>query len=179
MVEVDPATVTVADQGTDGIIQLIDKSGRAITLKRVAYREYDGTTIVIPKGDMEVWRFLNISGPPHPMHIHMCRFQVLGRQYFRVDGWNRPTRGTRKDQPLYYTSDATVEPHENGWKDVVRVAGHIVSPPMGEMVTVAAEFDTVGASVYHCHALEHEPHMIRPFVVLPTEIMHIMDEGHG
>ena len=45
-----------------------------------------------------------------------------------------------------------------------------------EVVDILVRFDTfAGRYMYHCHILEHEDHdMMRPFVVMPAELMPFM-----
>jgi len=55
--------------------------------------------------------------------------------------------------------------------------GSIGTTKFGEMVTIAIKFEEfTGRYMYHCHLLEHEDHeMMRPFVVLPQDILDMMD----
>lgn len=54
-------------------------------------------------------------------------------------------------------------------KDTVRVNPN-------EVVEIAVRFNTyAGRDMYHCHILEHEDRgMMRPFVTVPSELMHFM-----
>ncbi|WP_127934725.1 multicopper oxidase domain-containing protein [Nonomuraea polychroma] len=80
-------------------------------------------------------------------------------------------RGTTT--PIKFLRQGPLEGHEQGWKDVVRVQGV-------ELATVAGQFDRIGRYVYHCHILEHEMHMMRPFVVMPPEVLKLHPPGgHG
>jgi FtsP/CotA-like multicopper oxidase with cupredoxin domain len=95
-------------------------NGRSFDMDRVDER--------VPFGAVEVWRFVNGSAFPHPIHMHAVHFQVLSR----VGGRGR------------------VLPWEGGWKDTV-----LVYP--GEQVEVIARFDAHrGLFLLHCHNLEHE-----------------------
>ncbi|MBB5138566.1 spore coat protein A [Thermocatellispora tengchongensis] len=167
MVEVDPRKVKIP---STGVIQVKGPNGRVVTLKRVAGDYADGDAFVIPRGGRETWRFLSLGRPPHPMHLHMVRFQVLGRDIYDGSGWNAKIRGTTK--PIRYVRAGTVQPHERGWKDVVRLQDT-------ELVTVTGRFDQVGRYVYHCHILEHEMHMMRPYVVMPPEVLALHHHGTG
>jgi spore coat protein A len=46
-----------------------------------------------------------------------------------------------------------------------------------EVVDIAVRFEVfAGRYMYHCHILEHEDHdMMRPFVVMPEELMPFME----
>lgn len=79
-------------------------------------------------GATEVWRFGNVTGMAHPMHLHLVHFQVLDRD------------GAR---PL---------PEEVGWKDTV-----VVGPGEAVRV-IARFGGYRGRYVFHCHNLEHEDH---------------------
>jgi spore coat protein A len=83
---------------------------------------------------------------------------------------------------LRYIRPSVLDPHEQGWKDVVRIAAGIETPGRGEMVSVVGQFGsgtTTGRYVYHCHLLEHEHGMMRPFVVLPAKVMALNTHGGG
>jgi FtsP/CotA-like multicopper oxidase with cupredoxin domain len=82
----------------------------------------------VPLGETEIWSIRNDSGFPHPVHIHVGQFRILGRT------------GGRE----------ALMPWEAGLKDTV-----LVLP--GEEVDVAVRFDNYeGMFLLHCHNLEHE-----------------------
>lgn len=90
--------------------------------------EMDRIDETVAFGSTEVWRFVNESQFPHPVHMHEVQFQVLSRTGGR----------------------ARLEPWEAGWKDTV-----LLHP--GETVEVLATFDTHrGRYLMHCHNLVHE-----------------------
>jgi FtsP/CotA-like multicopper oxidase with cupredoxin domain len=62
-----------------------------------------------------------------------------------------------------------LDDNERGLKDTVRVNAN-------EVVDIVVRFATfAGRYMYHCHILEHEDHdMMRPFVVMPAELMPFM-----
>jgi FtsP/CotA-like multicopper oxidase with cupredoxin domain len=64
----------------------------------------------------------------------------------------------------------TLDNNERGLKDTVRVNPN-------EVVDIVVRFEIFcGRYMYHCHILEHEDHdMMRPFVVMPAELMPFMD----
>ncbi|WP_157245979.1 multicopper oxidase family protein [Nonomuraea typhae] len=174
MTEVDPATVTIPG---DGIVQVQGPDGQIKTLKRISKNFNDTANFLIERGQWEEWRFLDLGGPPHPMHLHAVDFHPVARDIYDVSGWSRAARGTTK--PIKYLRPGVLEPHELGRKDVIRAAGG--EGFTGELITIAVRFDAVGRFVYHCHTLEHEVHMMRPFVVMPTEMMTFGGHpaGHG
>jgi spore coat protein A len=96
------------------------------------------------KGDIEEWSIYNFTADAHPIHLHLVRFEVIGR--VGIDG----SPSGVGDLP---------EPWETGYKDTV-----IAYP--GEITRVRAKFDIAGLYVWHCHILEHEDNeMMRPYVV--------------
>jgi FtsP/CotA-like multicopper oxidase with cupredoxin domain len=94
-------------------------------------------------GDTEDWEIYNFTADAHPIHLHLVRFEVLGRTLF--DGSPSP--------------NGNPQPWETGFKDTV-----LAYP--GEITTIRARFDIVGLYVWHCHIVEHEDNeMMRPYVV--------------
>jgi FtsP/CotA-like multicopper oxidase with cupredoxin domain len=94
-------------------------------------------------GDIEEWSMYNFTEDAHPIHLHLVRFQVVGRTL--LDG--------------SVSTNVSVQPWETGYKDTV------VAFP-GEITTVRAIFDIAGLYVWHCHIVEHEDNeMMRPYVV--------------
>jgi FtsP/CotA-like multicopper oxidase with cupredoxin domain len=95
-------------------------------------------------GDTEDWEMYNFTADAHPIHLHLVRFEVLGRTL--LDGVTPSPNGS-------------LQPWEEGFKDTV-----ITYP--GEITTVRAHFDIEGLYVWHCHIVEHEDNeMMRPYVV--------------
>jgi FtsP/CotA-like multicopper oxidase with cupredoxin domain len=90
----------------------------------------------------------------HPIHLHLVRFQVEGRQ--ALDPLTNLPIGVMAP-PL---------PSEAGWKDTV-----IAFP--GEVTRIRATFDKEGLYVWHCHIVEHEDNeMMRPYYVGDMANMH-------
>ena len=93
--------------------------------------------------DIEDWEISNFTADAHPIHLHLVRFQVVGRAL------NGET----------VLPGVGVEPWEKGYKDTV------ISYP-GQITKVRAIFDIEGLYVWHCHIVEHEDNeMMRPYVV--------------
>jgi bilirubin oxidase len=91
-------------------------------------------------GATEEWEIHNFTEDAHPIHVHLVKFQVLGRG---GDGTQPP------------------EAWETGFKDTV-----IAYP--GEITRIKAEYDVEGFFVWHCHIVEHEDNeMMRPFHIGP------------
>ncbi|AXI00614.1 multicopper oxidase family protein [Sporosarcina sp. PTS2304] len=114
-------------------------------------------------GDTEIWRFINVAGATHPMHIHLIQFQILDRIPFDTEGF-------LANGLLQFTGPAELPAkNERGWKDTVQ------SPP-GYVTRVIMRFGPfTGRYVYHCHILEHEDYdMMRPFEVVERKCKSIV-----
>jgi FtsP/CotA-like multicopper oxidase with cupredoxin domain len=143
--------------------------------RTVATRFEDKTNFFPMLGDREIWRLINLTRDTHPIHVHLESFQVLRRQPAVVeipDGGITDT-GTSATVRIGQKVDDGV-PHalddnELGLKDTVRVNPN-------EVVDILVRFKAfAGRYMYHCHILEHEDHdMMRPFVVMPSELMPFM-----
>jgi FtsP/CotA-like multicopper oxidase with cupredoxin domain len=100
-------------------------------------------------GATEEWEMYNFTADAHPIHLHLVRFEVLGREPF-----GGGTSAAGSNLPL---------PWETGFKDT------FISYPE-EISRIKAKFDIEGLYVWHCHIVEHEDNeMMRPYAVgLPT-----------
>ncbi|MBB5784437.1 multicopper oxidase family protein [Nonomuraea jabiensis] len=159
MEEAEPASRAATPAG---VIQVAMADGHVRTLRRAAQAYADRTGVMAALGQWERWHFLALTREVHPMHIHGTSFQVLSRSRVDRGGYDDSTGGTTT--PLKQLGEEPLAAWEQGWKDTVTVTG-------GQLVTVAARFDHPGRFVYHCHLLEHEMDMMRPFVVMPHHIM--------
>jgi len=173
----------------DGVVQVRGQDGTVRTYERTARHFNDPVSFMAATGSWERWTWMNldVAGWPHPQHIHATHFRVTQRHHYDVaekfefilDGQGR-TVGGGTTAPLEFASVGEVTPVEGGWKDVVQVNN-------AEAVTVAARFDHSGRFLHHCHMRDHEDMgMMRPFVVMPAEVMkieqqhgHPMPPGHG
>ena len=131
------------------------------------------------QGTVEQWNLINTTTDPHPIHVHLVNFRILGRQPFDANAYQqrypRPAMGTRWTPP----ADAFVtgplqpaDPTEAGWKDTVRLDGNTITRIIVRFPNAAElQFDpdatfpapTVGMGtlqgyVWHCHVLDHEDH---------------------
>lgn len=109
-----------------------------------------------PKLDtIEIWHLVNHFNFPHPIHVHLVHFEILGRKPFSQEDFDcrGNYRGSIEDlnPPLDY---------EKGLKDVVRAE-------VGQVTSIVMHFtEHAGDYVWHCHLLEHEDHdMMRPLVI--------------
>jgi spore coat protein A len=91
----------------------------------------------------EVWIYQNFSPHPHPMHMHLDRFQVLRR------------------------FPGSPQPYE-GWKDVINVMSGEELHIIVEFPASTGSYNFSGVYVHHCHNLEHEDHdMMQQFQTVP------------
>jgi FtsP/CotA-like multicopper oxidase with cupredoxin domain len=110
---------------------------------RVEVNITENPRIVGGVAPIEEWSMYNFTEDAHPIHLHLVRFQVIGRTL--LNGTPSP--------------NVSVQPWEEGYKDTV------VAFP-SEITTVRAKFDIGGLFVWHCHIVEHEDNeMMRPYVV--------------
>jgi spore coat protein A len=103
----------------------------------------------------EIWELVNLTQDTHPIHLHLVRFQLLGRRSFDVAYFNK----TRELRFLAPAIDAS--PSEAGWKDTIRA-------DPGMVTRIIVPFDGfAGRYVWHCHILEHEDNdMMRPYEIV-------------
>jgi FtsP/CotA-like multicopper oxidase with cupredoxin domain len=106
---------------------------------------------------LEQWNMYNFTEDAHPIHLHLVRFQVMGRE---VAGETSPRFDATANGGVGNIGQVFApEPSETGYKDTV-----IAYP--GEITKVKARFDIPGLYVWHCHIVEHEDNeMMRPYVV--------------
>jgi FtsP/CotA-like multicopper oxidase with cupredoxin domain len=188
------------DTVAEGIIQIEVKNPdtgevETKTFKRVANDFDDTTTFFIDHGRWAIWNFLHIAGPTpvayHPAHVHLTQFQALSRERYDTSSFDVAKGGTvlkPTPKPMKLVRSVPLNEDEKGWKDTIRVDGPPPGPLptilQGDLVKVAGEFGgATGNFVYHCHILDHEDEgMMRPFVVMPAEVMHfghVASGGHG
>jgi spore coat protein A len=176
--EGDPPMLTmqelVAASGADETFVTLVESQRGVDRvthwRTVAARFEDATTFFPMLHEPEIWRLVNLTGDTHPIHVHLDAFQVLDRHPATIEqpeGANATVHiGHAPDDGIPHVLDD----NERGLKDTVRVNPN-------EVVDIVVRFDVFcGRYMYHCHILEHEDHdMMRPFVVMPAELMPFMD----
>ena len=183
-VEGDPPMLTLRElvedpDSAEGAISLVEQRDgdetRETRWRTVATRFEDTVTFFPVLGQPEIWRLVNLTEDTHPIHVHLDAFQVLDRQPAVVEiddtaivaGTTRAT--VRVAMALDDDIPHALDDNERGLKDTVRVNAN-------EIVDIVVRFGTfAGRYMYHCHILEHEDHdMMRPFVVMPAELMPFM-----
>jgi spore coat protein A len=116
-------------------------------------------------GSTEIWNLVNTTGDAHPIHVHLVEFQVLGRQKFNPNVWDRERRLVLTGKP-----QAPAPNEAPARKDVIVAQPGMVTQiiakfdlPKGTPVTPGQRF----RYMWHCHILEHEDNeMMRPFDVV-------------
>ncbi|UCE66673.1 MAG: multicopper oxidase domain-containing protein, partial [Candidatus Zixiibacteriota bacterium] len=44
---------------------------------------------ILNEGQTEIWQVINLTGDAHPIHLHLVQFQLLSRQKYNVNRYNR------------------------------------------------------------------------------------------
>lgn len=150
---------------------------------------YSTEDIELPRqGTVEQWNIINATNDPHPVHLHLANFRVLGRQVIETLRFALATpqpplgiRWTPSADAFTISPLAPAEPWERGFKDTVLANANsitriIVRFPTAE--SLGFDPDAVfghgshdahghGAGggprslqgyVWHCHILDHEDH---------------------
>jgi FtsP/CotA-like multicopper oxidase with cupredoxin domain len=166
MVEIEDDDVP-PDLPVDGIVQVKLADKTVTTLQRVSRTFKDAANFYVQEDGWEQWKIINLTPVlvqvPHPIHLHLIRFQAISRDIYDVTTFNSRVGGTTT--PISYQSAGTLTPGEQGWKDTIRVGNN-------ELVSIAGEFSGgSGRYMYHCHILEHEDEgMMGTFVVMPEQV---------
>jgi spore coat protein A len=119
-------------------------------------RMWDAPATEKPKLDtIEIWHIVNHFAFPHPVHLHLVHFEIMGRKPFTDQDFDECGN--------YIFNLETLTPpleFERGPKDVVRT-------DPGQVTSIIMHFkEHSGDYVWHCHILEHEDYdMMRPLVV--------------
>jgi spore coat protein A, manganese oxidase len=149
----------------------------------------------MPKvGSTEDWVIVNLTEDTHPIHLHLVQFQLISRQSFNVDEYEKKWLSmngkpplTKPTKPLPVTDYLTGKPRtptlgESGWKDTfrmnpgevtrirVRFAPQDADPLLVKPGVNLFPFDpSMGPGyVWHCHIIDHEDNeMMRPYIVKP------------
>jgi spore coat protein A len=111
---------------------------------------------VVNNFSTEIWAIWNSSGDAHPIHIHLNRFRILGRQ--KADEFGNPLPGIE--------NFSLPEPNEMGWKDVIRAKPGYINYLIIQYILYDGSQE--GQFLYHCHIAEHEDmSMMRRLVIKP------------
>lgn len=148
---------------------------------------YTSDDVETPRqGTVEQWNIINTTPDPHPIHLHLVHFRILGRQSYDRGQYiyhhPRPKLGSRwapSAEPYLTGPLVPPAPWEAGPKDVVRIDGLQVTriivrfPTADELgfdpdATFPAPYpvahdgmemsSTLQGYMWHCHILDHEDH---------------------
>jgi spore coat protein A len=150
--EINPALA--AKERTMYLDETIDHYGRVVHL--LNDRMWSDPATEKPKLDtIEIWHIVNNFAFPHPIHVHLVHFKILGRKVFTPEDFDECGNYIYNPECLTHPL-----PYEKGPKDVVRA-------DPGQVTTIVMHFkEHCGDYVWHCHILEHEDNdMMRPLVV--------------
>jgi spore coat protein A, manganese oxidase len=140
------------------LVRIQDQYGRSLNLLD-GKMWMDRISEKIEVNTIEIWRIINtINDVPHPIHLHLVGFQILGRQPFDVSHF-------QKTGNLIFTGPLSApKPYEMGLKDTVQ-------SPFGYVTSIISRFGPfTGRYVWHCHLLEHEDYeMMRPMEVFKAQ----------
>ena len=170
------AEVAAADEPVLTLIEAVaGQEDHVSRWRTVATRFEDKTNFFPMLGVPEIWRLVNLTGDTHPIHVHLESFQVLSRQSATVEVPEGGITDAATSARVWIGREVddgvphALDENELGLKDTVRVNPN-------EVVDLVVRFDAyAGRYMYHCHILEHEDHdMMRPFVVMPPELMPFM-----
>ena len=116
----------------------------------------DPATEIAELDSIEIWHLINHFTFPHPVHVHLVHFEILGRKAFTDADFDENGNYIYKPENLTPPSN-----YESGLKDVVRTTP-------GEVTSIVMHFkEHTGDYVWHCHILEHEDNdMMRPLKVI-------------
>ncbi|WP_054814770.1 multicopper oxidase family protein [Nocardia arizonensis] len=103
-----------------------------MTLNNLKFTSPD---IEMPRqGTVEQWNIVNITPDPHPIHLHLVNFRILGRTPLRTVDLQmadpQPAVGvkwTPSAEDFLAGPQQPPAPWEAGWKDIVRVDGGTVT----------------------------------------------------
>lgn len=131
------------------------------------------------QGSVEQWNLINLTPDPHPIHLHLVMFRVLGRQSFDAEAYQlhhpRPPTGTKWNPSAgrFLTGKPRApEAWESGRKDTVLADGHTVTSivvrfptaeelgfdPDATFPAPAQHGKQLQGYMWHCHVLDHEDH---------------------
>ncbi|MET8650500.1 multicopper oxidase family protein [Nocardia aurea] len=133
--------------------------------------------IEMPKqGTVEQWNIINVTPDPHPIHLHLVTFRILGRAPLRTLEYQlahpQPPVGVKwAPSPRDFLAGTMLapQPWEAGWKDIVRVDGGTVTSIIVRFPTAEelgfdpdATFPRLGAAPVahgpHDHSGTHAAH---------------------
>ena len=139
-----------------------------------AFTWFQPTTEKPALDSTETWEIYNFTGDAHPIHLHLVKFEIMGRNEISfTEGDPVPVLQHNGEYgEVAAISDISVGASVNlGPSD-----GYVESAPKdmvtalpGQVAKIKAHFDKPGRYVWHCHILSHEDH----------EMMRVLQVGGG
>lgn len=136
-------------------------------------KTYDEPVTEIPRvGTSEIWNVINLTEDNHPLHIHLGVFMVLDQTELVHSEEFKECMLKKNDaikcQVNKYARGKKLHvlQHENGWKNVYKMAPGYVTKIIVRFSYIHANtsysFDATEEPgyVYHCHILDHEDNMM-------------------
>ncbi|SEL05673.1 multicopper oxidase family protein [Rhodococcus maanshanensis] len=145
-----------------------------------------GDIDVARAGTTEIWHIVNVFPLEHPVHLHLARFRILGRQKLWSAGYMAASppplengiRWAPDPSPFLIGERAAPAPWEAGWKDTTLVESDAVLtllvhwPSVDDLgfdpdAPIPVPHDAAGdhgshqevrGYTWHCHNLEHQDH---------------------
>jgi FtsP/CotA-like multicopper oxidase with cupredoxin domain len=139
------------------------------------YTWFQATTEAPALNTTEEWEVYNFTGDAHPVHLHLVKYEILGRNAISFDSDD----GAPGQPVLQHNNTQGLAPvitnlSVNGTVDLGPSDGYVENAPkdvvtaLPEQVTrIKATFDKPGRFVWHCHILSHEDH----------EMMRVLEVG--
>lgn len=123
----------------------------------------------------EVWEIYNFTGDAHPVHLHLVKFEVLGRNVITFDSDDGdPGQVVHQHNGATGVAPAVTNVVVGAPVNLGPSDGYVENTPkdmvtaLPEQVTrIRATFDKTGRYVWHCHILSHEDH----------EMMRVLEVG--
>jgi len=146
---------------------------------------HEPTTENPQNGTAEEWEVWNLSGDAHPFHLHLVRFEILGREEIKWDSalMQGDDQKTVLSDPSDAVGDGTylieqpIVQHDGALGSGFRVGNPTKGDPVatpefhyedgpndmvtalpGQVTRFKTYFDKPGRFVWHCHILAHEDH---------------------
>lgn len=163
--------------------QMFESPSILMSLNNLRYSSED---IEMPRqGAVEQWNIINVTPEPHPIHLHLVTFRVLGRQPIDTAALTQAnpippigSRWTPSADPFAVGPTFAPAPWETGFKDTViadadSITRIIVRFPTAEELGFDPDAPfgmsahrghhaqaprPLQGYVWHCHMLDHEDH---------------------
>jgi len=148
------------------LLGTVDGAANAYGSIATPHAWFESTTETPGLDTTEIWEVYNFTGDAHPVHLHLVKFEVLGRNEITFDSDDgtpgQPIaqhNGTFGNAPVISNiveGDPVVLGASDGY--VENAPKDMVTALPGQVTRIKATFDKPGRYVWHCHILSHEDH---------------------